>query len=198
MGSGIVGYLHQFPLGRRGSGERRRVGLFPPLTFHRLAGPLALPFTYMIMKCHIFHSSGGLHFKGQEQCALSAMQRRRRAQAEPQVATKTNPALTPLSLSSLLLTPVIVTSHTHTQKNICQSHIQSTKTWVKFHCKGIRIYNTVYTFINFVFLYQAYSPEKKQQLISVTDFLIMFSAVFIYESVSVCVCVQNIVVSSHF
>lgn len=73
MGSGIVGYLHQFPLGRQGRGERRRVGLFPPLTFHRLAGPLALTYTYMIIKCHIFHLSGGRHFKGQEQSVLSVM-----------------------------------------------------------------------------------------------------------------------------
>lgn len=76
MGSGIVGYLHQFPLGRRGNRDRKRVGLFPWLTFHRLAGPLALPYTYMIMKCHIFHSSWSLHFKGQEQSVLSVMWRR--------------------------------------------------------------------------------------------------------------------------
>lgn len=54
-------------------GEGRRLGLFSPLAFHRLAGPLALTYTYMIMKCHIFHSSCAQHFKGQEQSVVSVI-----------------------------------------------------------------------------------------------------------------------------
>lgn len=73
MGSGIVGYLYQFPLGR---GERRRPGLFSKLAFHRLAGPLALTYTYMIMKCHIFHSSWARRFKGQEQSVVCHLMQR--------------------------------------------------------------------------------------------------------------------------
>lgn len=53
MGSGIVGYLHQFPLGRRGRGERRAGLFFPHLLSIGWQFPLALIYTYMIMKWNV-------------------------------------------------------------------------------------------------------------------------------------------------
>lgn len=73
----------KFPLGEMREGRGGRV-CFHRSPFHRLAGPLALTHTYMIMKCHIFHLSWGRRFKGQEQSASFMWQaERRRAQTEP-------------------------------------------------------------------------------------------------------------------
>lgn len=75
MCSGIVGHLHQFPLGReKKRGEGRGEGW---VCCHCLLsiGWQALwhTYTYMIMKCHIFRSSSTQCLKGQEQNVVSVI-----------------------------------------------------------------------------------------------------------------------------
>ena len=134
MGSGIVGCLHQFPLGTRGKErEGRRPGLFPPLASRRLAGPMALTYTYMIIKCHIFHSKlRSSLLKGRSRASSLSCDAERRWELRLSPRWQQRPVeLSQCSASHLLLAPLIAPpecthaythTHTHTQRDLPTTH----------------------------------------------------------------------------